>query len=58
MSPVQGEQKQIHLGNIILNTAATPGTIELGYQAHALTGITVKRYVLHNEVRQILGVEG
>ena len=33
-------------------------TVESGYQAHALIGITVKRYVLHNEVHQILGVEG
>ena len=33
-------------------------TVESGYQAHALIGITVKRCALHNKVCQILGVEG
>ena len=33
-------------------------TVELGYQAHEIIGITVKRYALHNEVHQIAEVEG
>ena len=40
-----------------LYTAKTVSTIELCYQVHALIGITVKQYVLHNVVRQISGVE-
>ena len=32
-------------------------TVESSYQAHALIGITVKRYALHNEVGQIAGVK-
>ena len=39
-------------------TSGQRHTVESGYQAHALIGITVKQYALHNQVRQILGVEG
>ena len=35
------------------------GTVESGYQVHALIGIIVKkRYALQNKECQILGVEG
>ena len=32
--------------------------VESGYLAHELNEITVKQYVLHNQVRQIARVEG
>ena len=43
---------------ILMTVGIGRGTVELGYQAHALNGITVKRCALHNKVRQISGVEG
>ena len=48
----------IHLPRSHLVNCYLKDTVELGYQAHALIGIAIKQYALHNEVRQIAGVKG
>ena len=37
---------------------AKEGTVDSGYQTHALVGTIAKIYALHNEVRHIARVKG